>query len=126
MTRERAAPPWQRRRSCPASGGDQHAALHELGDEAEHVAFYGAVLGALELGLDRGHHARKAAPPVELVPDGLACVVQGEELVLPVTAGDQGPPMISPPISRATTSPAGFYTSSRAMLTWVPLSLSSP
>jgi len=37
-----------------------------------------------------------------------AGAVQGEALVLPVAAaGDQGPLMISPSISRATTSPAG-------------------
>jgi len=42
-TSRRAAPKRKQRRPCPSSGGDQHAALDELGDEAEHVALYRAV-----------------------------------------------------------------------------------
>jgi len=61
------------------------------GDEAEHVAFYRAVLGFLVLRLDRSDHAREAAPPVEPVPGGLAGAVQGEALVFHIAdAGDQG------------------------------------
>ncbi len=62
----------------------------ERGDEAEHVALSGAVLGFRKPGDERSHHAREAAPPVELLPSGLPCGVQGEQLVLPVAAaGDQ-------------------------------------
>jgi len=76
---------------APASGSDQQAARDELGDEAEHVAFSSAVLGFLVLGLDRIHPAREAALPVELVPDRLAGVAQGEVLVFHIAdAGDQG------------------------------------
>ena len=39
----RAAPKQKRRRPCPCSGGDQHAAFDELGEEAEHVTLYRAV-----------------------------------------------------------------------------------
>src|SRR5450759_1617485 len=75
--------------AAAASYGDQHLALHELGDEAEHVAFYGAVLGR-ELGAQLGDYVGEAALPVELVPDGLARVAQREQFVLHVAdAGDQ-------------------------------------
>ena len=53
----------QRRRPCPASGGDQHAALDELGDEAERVALHSAVLGFLVLWGERGHRARRLRCP---------------------------------------------------------------
>ena len=69
--------------AAPASGGGQNPALHELGDEAEHVAFYGAVLDR-ELEGERGDHVGEAALPVELVPDGLARVAEREQLVLRV------------------------------------------
>ena len=78
--------------------------------EAGQVAFSSAALGLrrVELRGEHGHHVREAALPVELVADGLAGAVQGEALVLPiVAAGDRGPLMIAPSISRATTSPEG-------------------
>jgi hypothetical protein len=73
----RAAPTWQRRRPCPASGGDRHAAREELGDEAEQVAISSAVLGLRKLRGERGHYAREAALPVEPVPDSLAGAASG-------------------------------------------------
>ena len=80
----------------------------ERGDAAEQVAFSSAVLGFRELWGERGRHAREAAPSVEPVPDRLAGAVQGQALVLHVAAaGDHGPLMIAPSISRTTSSSEG-------------------
>jgi len=61
-----------------------------------------------------------------MVPDRFAGVVQGEERVLPVAADGDETHDDDPSISRATTSPEGSKTFSRAMLMCAQLSLSSP
>jgi len=52
--------------------------------DTEHVAFSGAVLGPLELALERGRHVGEAALPVEPAPARRAGLVRGEQLVLRV------------------------------------------